>query len=256
MRLVPAAQVALAALALAPALGQAIDPGGAPESTPATADSAAPAPAEPPSEPSPQRPRDSSPGDAPEPSAPLDDADDPRWSLAISLTTYFVPDSREYVQPTIAADRGLLHLEARYNYEGLDTGSLWVGCNFAGGEELTWEVTPMLGGVFGETTGIAPGYEATLQWWKLELYSEGEYVIDTGDASNSYFYNWSELSIYPLEWLRLGIVAERTRLYRGDRDIQRGVLVGVTFERLDITAYLFNPDDDKPLLVLAVELGF
>ena len=38
----------------------------------------------------------------------------------------------------------------------------------------------MLGGVFGETTGVAPGYKGSLSWWKLELYSEGEYVFDTG----------------------------------------------------------------------------
>ena len=39
----------------------------------------------------------------------------------------------------------------------------------------------MLGGVFGDTTGIAPGYKGSLSWWKLELYSEGEYVFDAGE---------------------------------------------------------------------------
>ena len=38
----------------------------------------------------------------------------------------------------------------------------------------------MIGGVFGDTTGVAPGYKGSLSWWKLELYSEGEYVFDTG----------------------------------------------------------------------------
>jgi hypothetical protein len=82
------------------------------------------------------------------------------------------------------ADRDWLHLEGRYNYEALDTGSAWVGYNFSGGDMLAWEITPMLGGVFGDTTGVAPGYKGSLGWWKLELYSEGEYVYDTGsDAS-------------------------------------------------------------------------
>ena len=99
------------------------------------------------------------------------------WSFSASVYTYLVPDSRDYVQPTITADRGWLHLEARYNYEDLDTGSAWVGYNFSGGEKLAWEFTPMLGGVFGDTTGIAPGYKGSLSWWKLELYSEGEYVV-------------------------------------------------------------------------------
>src|SRR5438034_7336511 len=51
-----------------------------------------------------------------------------------------------------SADRGWLHLETRYNYENLETGSVWVGYNFSGGEKLQWEFTPILGGVFGNTT--------------------------------------------------------------------------------------------------------
>ena len=137
-----------------------------------------------------------------------------------------MPDSRNYVQPTVTADRQWLHLEARYNYEDLDTGSAWVGYNFSVGEKLSLDFTPMLGGVFGNTTGIAPGYRGTLSWWKLVLYSEGEYVFDTGDRSASFFYNWSELSFSPVEWFRFGLVAQRTRAYESDRDIQRGFLVG------------------------------
>src|SRR5438045_3190840 len=79
---------------------------------------------------------------------------EPTWSFSASLYGYIVPDSREYVQPTVTADHGMLHLEARYNYENLKTGSLWVGCNFGGGERITWELTPMLGGVIGNTAGI------------------------------------------------------------------------------------------------------
>src|SRR5215469_5076997 len=43
------------------------------------------------------------------------------WAFAGSVYTYVVPDSRDYVQPTISADREWLHLEARYNYESLYT---------------------------------------------------------------------------------------------------------------------------------------
>src|SRR5262249_42686889 len=152
-----------------------------------------------------------------------------------SLLGYIVHDDRDYVQPTVAADRGWLHLEARYNYEDLDTGSLWIGYNFSGGDELTWEITPMLGGVFGHTDGIAPGYKGSLSWWKLELYSEGEYLVDTGNSSDSFFYNWSELTISPLDWLRLGLATQRTLAYETDRDVQRGLLAGVSLEHVDLT---------------------
>jgi len=178
------------------------------------------------------------------------------WSFSASAYTYIVPDSREYVQPTITADRGWLHLEARYNYENLETASTWVGYNFKGGEKLAWEFIPMLGGVFGNTTGIAPGYEGSLSWWKLELYSEGEYVVDVGNSSESFFYNWSELTLSPVDWLRFGIVTQRTRLYKTDRDIQRGVLVGLAYKKVDFTTYVLNPDESSPTVVIAVGINF
>ena len=186
--------------------------------------------------------------------APAEEPNDTGWSFSASAYTYLVPDAGNYVQPTFTADRGWLHLEARYNYEALESGSAWVGYNFSGGETLAWEFTPMLGGVFGDLTGIAPGYKGSLSWWKLELYSEGESVFDRGDSADSFFYNWSELTLAPVDWLRFGLVTQRTRAYESDRDIQRGLLVGVSYRKLDLSAYYFNPDDDKPTVVIAVGL--
>jgi hypothetical protein len=119
------------------------------------------------------------------------------WSFSLAANTYIVPDDRDYVQPTFTADRDWLHLEARYNYEDLETGSLWAGYNFSGGEKLRWEFTPMFAGVFGDTTGLAPGYRASLHFWKLELYSEGEYVFDIGDSSGNFFTTGRRLPLRP-----------------------------------------------------------
>jgi hypothetical protein len=184
-------------------------------------------------------------------------ADDPvAWEFSAAVMAYFVPDSREYVQPTFTADHGWLHLEARYNYEDLETGSAWVGYNFGGGDPLAWSLTPMLGGVFGDTTGIAPGYKGSLSWWKLELYSEGQYVIDAGDSSDSFFYNWSELTVAPWDWVRLGLVTQRTRLYESDREIQRGLLLGFSYRRLTLTGYLLDPDESRPTFIVGLGAEF
>jgi hypothetical protein len=191
---------------------------------------------------------------APPPAAAAEEQEG--WSFALSAYTYIIPDGPTYVQPTIRADRGRLHLEARYNYEALETASLWAGYNFNGGGKLKWEITPMIGGVFGKTSGIAPGYEGSLRWWKLELYSEGEYLGSTGDSSDSFFYNWSELTLAPVDWLRFGLVTQRTHAYQTDREIERGFLVGASFKRVNVTAHVFNPDESKPTVVVSVGLGF
>lgn len=182
-------------------------------------------------------------------------ADPKPWSFSVSTYTYFVSGSFDYVQPTFVADHGELHLEARCNYEALETGSAWVGYNFTGGRKVNWGITPMVGGVFGKTFGLAPAYKASAGWWKLALTSEGEYVIDAADPAESFLYLWSELSLAPVDWFRIGGAVQRTKVYRTDFDVQRGFLLGVTFEHIELTAYMFNPDQE-PTFVLAASVSF
>jgi hypothetical protein len=183
-------------------------------------------------------------------------ADDRVWSFSASAYTYIMPDDQHYVQPTVSVDRGRLHLESRYNYENLETGSAWLGANFSGGKTLEWEFTPMLGGVFGDTTGIAPGLQLSLSWWKLNLSSENEYVFDANNHSDSFFYNWSELTLTPAGSFLFGLVTQRTRVYQTDREIQRGVMAGFSIKRVTLSGYVFNPDEDKPRFVLAITWTF
>jgi hypothetical protein len=178
------------------------------------------------------------------------------WAFSATAFAYFVPEDADYILPVVAADRDHLHLEARYNYEAPDTASAWLGRTFGGGSEMEWEVTPILGIVLGDLEGVAPGYEGSLSWRALELYSEGEYLFDKAGAAGNFFYNWSELTVAPTEWLRFGLVTQRTRAYESDRDVQRGLLVGFSFARADLAAYVLNPDDDEPTVIVSVALEF
>jgi hypothetical protein len=145
---------------------------------------------------------------------------------------------------------------ARYNYEDLKTGSVWIGYNWSVGKEVTFELTPMLGGVFGDTKGIAPACKLELGWRDLELSSESEYVFDAGNSSEKFFYTWSELGWAPLDWFRIGFVVQRTKVYKTDFDIQRGFLVGFAYKKASFTTYVFNPDASKPTVVLGVGMTF
>jgi hypothetical protein len=181
---------------------------------------------------------------------------EPAWEISASLYAYSPPDSQSYLQPTIRADRGKLHLEARHNYEALDTGSVWIGYNLSFGEELKLDLTPMLGAVFGKTNGLAPGYELTLSWRKFQFYSEGEYVFDKDVSSDSYFYMWSEVTYAPVEWFQFGLVGQRTRAYQTEVDTQRGLLARFIYKKMDLTGYVFNPGTDYPTYVLSVSVSF
>jgi hypothetical protein len=113
----------------------------------------------------------------------------------------------------------------------------------------------MVGAVFGGTDGIAPGYAASLSWWKADAYIEGEYVF-ASTSEDSFAYHWSEAAIAPLDWLRGGIVTQRTRAYATERDIQRGPFVSVMFERLDAAVYAFIGARGEPTFVVSIGWNF
>jgi hypothetical protein len=54
---------------------------------------------------------------AAQPAPPAAEDDLKAWSFGASVYGYSLPEESEYLQPTVTADRGWLHLEARYNYE-------------------------------------------------------------------------------------------------------------------------------------------
>lgn len=178
------------------------------------------------------------------------------WSVSASLSVFWVHEGTDYLQPTFTADLDWLHLEGRYNYEELDAGSIWVGYKLGFGEKLKLDLTPMVGGVFGEMYGVAPGYELTLAWWKLELYSEGEYVFNTDHDTDDFFYNWSSLTLSPVDWFYLGMATQRTRIEGKDRDIQRGPLVGFICEWVDVSAYLLDPGSGDRVFAFSVAVSY
>jgi len=190
------------------------------------------------------------------PAAPAPETEASSWEFGLSGALYVLPDEEDFVQPTFRADHGLFHFETRYNYEDRDSVSFFAGVNLELGDEVKLVLTPMIGGLAGQTDGIIPALEADLTVGPFEAYGEAEYVFDLGDGDSKYFYMWSELSLWPTEWLRAGVVTQRTRVYQTDRDIQRGLLVGFTFKKLDGTVYFFNPGADDHYTVVSLGLSF
>ncbi|HTC76807.1 MAG TPA: hypothetical protein VK684_14590 [Edaphobacter sp.] len=176
-----------------------------------------------------------------------------QWEFTLMTDGYIIPDQQSFVNPNFTADHRWLHLEARYNSEDFRTGSAWIGYNFAAGKNLVLNVTPMIGGVFGRTNGVAPGCEASLTYKKLQASISNEYVFATGNSS-SFYYNWPQVTYSPVEWLQLGLVAQRTKTYRTSFDTQRGFFVGVSHKSIEVTSYVFNAGWTDPTVVL--ELGF
>jgi len=180
----------------------------------------------------------------------------PETSFAATGYYYAMRDQSDFGVGVASLDRGRLHLEARYNYEARNATSVFAGWKFASGETVNFEVTPIVGGLFGAARGIVPGVEASVGWRTLDVYIEAEYVRDLDDSSASYFYSWSELGWKPVEWLRLGLAGQRTRTVETGRDFQRGVFGQVQAGPVTVAVYAFNPDSGSRYFIASLGVRF
>ncbi|MBN1821152.1 MAG: hypothetical protein JXR31_12910 [Prolixibacteraceae bacterium] len=178
-----------------------------------------------------------------------------KWEFSADMNMYFYPG--EFIgMPVIRADRDKLHLEARYNYEDSKTFSAWLGYNFAGGNELSYFITPMLGGVVGNTKGIAPGLEFTFEYKGFELYNESEYMVDVDSKLNNFLYTWTDFSYAPTDWLWAGLSAQTLQMYQEKTEFEGGFLLGGGISNFELTGYLFNPGSDNHYWVLLFTVNF
>lgn len=178
------------------------------------------------------------------------------WSYSLTIDGYIVPamDGPSYASPVFTADNKI-HLEARYNYENQRTASLWAGYDFTFGKTVQVALTPMIGGVFGRTTGIAPGLEASVTYKKIEFSLSNEYVFDTSNSAGSFYYSWPQLTYSPVGWFRVGGVAQHTKAFQTGLEVQRGFLVGFSHKKVEFTTYVFDPEQ-SPTVVLEVGFSF
>ena len=193
---------------------------------------------------------------APALGAELETGADRAWSATVTGFYYAMRDQPDFGVGVASLDRGGLHLEARYNYEARDAASTFVGWKFEGGDAVTFAVTPIVGALFGAARGFVPGVEAGVGWRAFDVYVEAEYVRDLEQSDASYYYAWSELGFRPVEWLRVGLVGQRTHTVNVGRDLERGVFAQFTYARMTLGVYAFNPDSSARYVVASLGVSF
>jgi hypothetical protein len=161
-----------------------------------------------------------------------------------------------YVTGIFGADHGQLHLEGRTNYEAVHAQSAFIGWTFSGGETVKLKATPIVGVLVGSAHGGIAGLEASVAIRKFDFYVEVEYVRDWSGRESNYVYAWSEFAYRPWDWLRLGSVVQRTRVYGGDREIQRGGFFQLTFGKFTAGTYWFNPGSQQQIAIVSFGISF
>lgn len=164
------------------------------------------------------------------------------WTFDASAFVFDPPAGDAFVSPIGSAERGTLHFEARWNYEDLHSGSLFVGRRFTFGGDVEGSVTPIAGLVAGSTDGFVPGVELEIGWRRLALSTESEWIVDFHDAGDNFLYSWLEGTVAVAGGLRVGVAGQRMKQVETALAMQRGPMVQLERNRGWLAGYWFNPD--------------
>ena len=179
------------------------------------------------------------------------------WNYSAWAEMFIIPDQQDFFNPTFYARSKTLHFEGRYNYEDLNTASLWAGRRFKFGKPVEFILVPMAGIVFGNTNGISPGLETEIIFKKFDFYSESEYMFDFDSKENNFFYMYSELAVRPIKSIRAGVIAQRTKVYEMEHEIQHGIFGEYYFGRFRVGAFYFDPfNSDNSFWIASFSVDF
>ena len=144
------------------------------------------------------------------------------------------------------------YAEARYNYEDINTFSLYAGRTFSKENNFSWSFTPMIGGMAGKMNGGSVGLNTLCSFRKFSFYSESQYSVSAQTRFDNFFYNWSELYYQPLDWIYTGIALQHTRLYATSSLMDPGILLGFSYNQWSFPLYSFNPLRGERYFVIGV----
>ena len=133
------------------------------------------------------------------------------------------------------------YAEARYNYEAMETFSLYLGRAFTGGNNLNYTFVPMLGGSMGKFKGVSTGLNIDMEYNKFFFSSQAQYSMPTNQYGQNYWYSWSEVGYQSMKWLYAGLSVQHTHDRLTGDEVQPGMMIGFTFNRFTIPVYTFDP---------------
>lgn len=185
------------------------------------------------------------------------DSSEKKWSGNAAMYYYYVPG--ENIPPTITGytEHNNLHIETRFNYEDVNSLSVFAGKKFEKDKSgFTITVTPMAGILVGRTDGVLPGLEFDITKSIFELYSENEYLFSFAGKYGNFFYSWTELNVETIKNLKAGLAAQTLRFYKTNFDIQKGFYGEYETGRFLFDAYYFNPFSKYDFFTAAVNYNF
>jgi hypothetical protein len=147
------------------------------------------------------------------------------------------------------------YAELRYNYEDMQTLSLYGGKTFSTGKDLHFSITPMVGLSTGKFTGASVAANAELEWKNFYGSSQTQYSMGLKKGMTNFFFSWSELGYNISRYFFTGVAMQFTRK-KAQEDIEPGFLAGFNFKSFSFPFYVFSPFRPRGYFVLGLNYEY
>ena len=144
------------------------------------------------------------------------------------------------------------YAEARYNYDELNTFSLYAGRTFSGDRKLAYAITPKIGGMAGKSRGGSLALNTEFDYLGFNFSSQAQYSVNADNRMNNFFFSWSELSYQPLDWLYAGFSLQNTQVFRTATLTEPGFLIGLSYKQWNFPFYSFNTFGNERYFVVGL----
>ncbi len=144
------------------------------------------------------------------------------------------------------------YAEGRFNYEALNTLSLYAGKTFERKATFSYTASPIAGVVFGRINGGSAGINLECDYRNVYLNTQSQYTFSVQQRSNSFIYSWSDLTYKFSKNFAAGLSVQQTKIYQLNGAFEKGFLLKAAYKNWSFPLYIFRPGSSERYFVLGL----
>lgn len=143
------------------------------------------------------------------------------------------------------------YTELRYNYEEVNTFSIYMGKTFLMGAKKYLSITPMLGWSAGEFKGVTLACRSAIELNDFFVSTEAQYSKSLHTTNSSFMFSWTEAGVSFGKNFFTGLSLQTT-MEKDIKSIEPGFLMGFERGKLCVPVYFFNPFTSSSYFIIGI----
>jgi hypothetical protein len=144
------------------------------------------------------------------------------------------------------------YAEARYNYEAVNSISVYTGKTIERRSKLSYSLNTIAGIVMGGFKGGSIAVNADAEYKKIFFSLQSQYTFSVENRSLNYIYIWSDICYQLFPSLSAGISLQQTNGNNTEVISEKGIFVKAGSGKWNVPLYIFNPFNNNRYMVLGI----